>query len=120
MNLATQLERELFATVQSLLDCSELNMDDMELSTIKTCRDAVALVTPIEEAQLLLDQHLEIVRRAVQCDNDASDAIDFISCFIAGWIGNQNKTITISVKGGVVTNVDNVPDGWSTEIDDQD
>jgi len=32
----------------------------------------------------------------------------------------QDKTLKITVKGGVVIDVDNVPEGWSVEIDDQD
>lgn len=32
----------------------------------------------------------------------------------------QDKTVKITVKGGVVIDVFNVPEGWSVEIDDQD
>jgi len=117
MKLTTQLEHDLFGELQSLLGCCELNMDDMEGDTRTSIKSAVDLVTPIEEEQTLLDKYLDTVRRFVQCDNDASDAIDFISQYVDE---NFSKTITISIKGGVVTNVDNVPDGWDTVIDDQD
>lgn len=119
MKLNTPLECDLFAAVQELLGCCELNMDNMEGSTRESIQSAVDLVTPIEEEQTLLDKYLEIVRKHVQCDNEVSDAFDFISCSLLEG-RNRFRTIKISVKGGVVIDVDNMPDGWTTEIDDQD
>ena len=48
----SKLEKDLFAAVQSLLGCCELNMDDMEEDTRTTIQDAVDIVTPIEESQV--------------------------------------------------------------------
>lgn len=119
MKLTTQLEHDLFGELQSLLGCCELNMDEMEEDTRTSIQSAVDLVTPIEEEQTLLEKHLNTVRRFVKGigDNVISDAIDFISQYVDE---DFRKTITISIKGGVVIDVDNVPDGWTTEIDDQD